>query len=417
MQPSHRRVVITGIGILSPVGNDWKSFRDAIQAGRSGIGTITQFDLQDFPVTMAGEVKDFALGNHVDLKRVSSLKRLARHTQLGIAASWDAIRHAGLTPESLRTQSGVMVRLGLSTGAIDVIEQGKSELAGKGPRKVSPHIVPASVPHAVANELVLSLGIDCSRGTISSACPSGLEAVAAGAAVLRSGRADLVIAGGADAPITPLTMATLCRCGLASECPFPPERASRPFDARRAGGLIGEGACMLVLETLDHALDRGVEPLAEILSHGEWGDSPEGDDCDGLAVAMRQALSEAALLPVDIDYINAHGPSHPRIDRAEVQQIKKVFGAHAWRIPVSSIKGSIGNPFAAAGPMQVAATTLAMRGGWVPPTANYTYPDPDCDLNVVPNHAVRMPMERALINMHGMGGGNSCMILGKGTDG
>ncbi|MCC5847761.1 MAG: beta-ketoacyl-[acyl-carrier-protein] synthase family protein [Verrucomicrobia bacterium] len=413
MYSPNSRVVITGIGVLAPTGNSLPAFWEASRMGTSGIGRITLFDVSDFPITMAGEVKGFDLNDYMEPDGVTQPKRLARHSLLGLAAAHMAVRNADFDIGQLRQAKGLAIQMGLSTGAIDVIERGKEVLARKGPTKVSPHIVNASLPHALSNALAASFGVACARGTHSSACPSGMEAVARGAELIHAGKADMVLAGGADAPITPLTMSSLVTCGLALECPLPAEKASRPFDAKRSCGLIAEGGCVLVLERLDHALDRGAEPLAEILGHGEWGDTPGGVPADGLATAMRMALTDAGLLPMDIDYINAHGPSHPLLDRLEVSRIKEVFGERAYQVPVSSLKGGIGNPFAAAGPMQIAVTALAIREGIVPPTANYDFPDPDCDLNVVPNDALPMPLRHCLVNMHGLGGGNSCMVLGK----
>jgi len=413
MQDPTRRIVITGVGVLAPNGIGRSCFWKNTLQGVSGINRITQFDVTDFPVTMAGEVKGFDPRDYFERGGAVKPRSMARHTLLALAATQLALEDAGLAVSDLHKEPLLSLQIGMSTAAIDIMERGKEALDRRGPGRINPNFLTACYPQGVSNAVADVFRLSCSRGTISSACPSGMEAVARGAELIRSGRSPLVLAGGTDAPITPLTLASLYTAGLAKDCPFPPEKASRPFDARRACGLISEGACMLVLESYAHALDRGAECLGEILGHGEVADDPEGEVENALPRAMHRAVAQAGLVPEEIEYINAHAPSHPVLDRVETRRIKEVFGDRALHLPVSSIKGAIGNPFAAAGPMQIAATVLAMREGCLPPTANYEVPDPDCDLFVIPNDPLSLRVSKALVNMHGVGGGNSAMVLGR----
>jgi len=405
------RAVVTGIGVLAPNGNSLNSFWENTLRTRSGIGPITLFSTEDFPVAMAGEVKDFKLERFLDSSYQIKTKRLGRHTCLGIAAMHMALRHAKLHPADLKDQEPIDVHLGVSTSAIDVIEKGKEILTKKGPSRVSPYIVSACQPHAVACEIVETLGIRTRKSTHSSACPAGMEALAAAMMSIQNQEAPVVLCGGVDAPITPLTMASFHLAGLAPDTGFSPEQSSRPFDAKRKGGLIAEGAGMFVVESLEHALARGAEPLAELVGYGSTSDDPGTESGSGFAPAMREALDHAGLLPMDIGYVNAHGPSHPVLDRMESRAIHDVFGSMARHVPVSSIKGVIGNPLSAAGPLQLAASIQAIRETKLPPTANYEYPDPECDLQIISGSPLQTKVNRVLLNVHGLGGGNSTLIV------
>ena len=405
------RVVITGIGVVAPNGGCLSEFWDNVLTCKSGIGTISLFKHPDFPVRYAGEVKKFRLSKYTD-GRFKPL-RLSRHAQFALATTKMAIDHAGVTPELLREYDPFPIVIGISTSAMEVIERNEDVLVSKGPLRVSPFGVGACQPHAAACAIADFLGVRTQRITLSSACSAGLDAVAYCAGLVASGRADIALAGGADAPITPLSMASFARAGLASDFDMPPERSSRPFDLYRKGGLISEGAGVVVLESLDHAVRRGAFPWLEILGYGNTADDSGAETGSGLRHSMTEALANAGLLPGDIDYINAHGPSHPVIDRVETAMIKDVFGRHAGRMPVSSIKGVTGNPLAASGPLQIAACAMAMRSQRIPPTANYEIADPLCDLDYVPLQPYVMSSHRAIINMHGLGGGNSSLVVGK----
>jgi len=399
------------MGVLAANGTGLPAFWDSLIAGRSGIRTISLFDATEYDVHVAGEIKDFDL--HYYLNGRFKPKRLGRHTQLALVATKLALEHAGLTEEELRQNEPVSIAMGISTSAIDVIERGKEALINRGPQTVSPYTVSSCQPHAVSAAISEMLGVSTRCATLSSACPAGMDAFAYGAELIRSGKTDLAIVGGADAPITPLTMASLSLAGLAPNYSFPPEQCSRPFELNRKGGVISEGACIMVLESLNHALGRGAFPWAEILGFGNVADDHGAESGFGLEFSMQEALANAGMMPSDIEYISAHGPSHPVIDRAETEAIKRVFKKHAGRMPVSSIKGSIGNPLAAAGPLQIAACAMGMRENLIAPTINYETPDPACDLDYVPNRPYSATIDRAMVNVHGLGGGNSSLVMGR----
>jgi 3-oxoacyl-[acyl-carrier-protein] synthase II len=405
----NNRVVITGLGILAANGNGTEEFWSTVEAGRSGIGPITLFDAAGFPVRIAGEVKNFDLARYAETPYKT--KRLGRHTQLGIAACYMALRDAGLSVSELRRISPVVVAMGVSTSAIDVIERGKDALSAGGPTRVSPYIVSGCQPHAIASALTESLGITSTSITISTACAAGLDAIHAAATLIRAGKADVAIAGGADSPINPLTVASFGATGMVPTDIEEPALASRPFDINRRGGIMAEGAGVLVLESLHRALGRGVRPYLELGGYGSCADRSDEDPGTGLSTAMFAALANAGCLPEEVDAIFAHGPSDPLIDRVETAMIKRVLGRHAYTIPVTSIKGVTGNPLSAAGPLQIAACALGMRRGLVPPTANHETPDPACDLDYVPRRPRHARCRRALVNVHGLGGGNSALLL------
>ncbi len=405
------RVVVTGMGVLAANGCGLDAYWSTLLAGRSGIGPITLFDAVDFPVHLAGEVKNFRLSDYTDGK--FKPLRLSRHTQLALAATKMAMEHAALTVEEIRAVAPLPVVVGVSTSAMEVIERNEDVLVARGPARVSPFGVTSCQPHSAACTIADYLGVRTSRTTLSSACPAGLDSIAACARLIAAGHADIAIAGGADAPITPLSMASFAMGGLAADISLAPDKASRPFDLYRQGGLIAEGAGMLILENLRHALARGAFPWLEIIGYGNTADDSGTESGAGLELSMIEALADAGLMPDDIDYICAHGPSHPVIDRVETAMVKKVFGRHAYRIPVSSIKGVTGNPLAAAGPLQLVACALGMASGYVPPTANYEVADPACDLDYVGGRPYALAYRRALLNVHGLGGGNGTLIVAK----
>jgi len=411
MNDPARRAVITGTGVLAPNGNSTREFWENTLRCRSGIAPISRFPVDDFPVKIAGEIKNFDLKRFVPSSLVMKPNRMGIHTRYAIAATHSALHDAGLSVAALQKEEPVAFFLGVSTSAIEVIEKGTQVLMDKGPRRVSPYFVGACQPHAAVSEVVETLGLRTRNTTFSSACPAGMEALERGLNFIRNGEGDFAVCGGVDAPITPVTMASFHLAGLAPDCPFPPEASSRPFDRDRKGGIISEGAGVVVVESLERALNRGRTPLAEIIGVGDRADDPHGPPASGLSPAITAALNDAALLPSDIDYVNAHGPSHPLLDKIETESLKAVFGEHAYRLPVSSIKGVIGNPLAAAGPLQTIASALAIRDSLLPPTANYQTPDPECDLNYVPNRPLPFKPKHVLVNLHGLGGGNHCLIL------
>jgi len=403
------RVVITGIGILAPNGIGLEAFWESLLAGRSGIGPITLFDANGYRSRIAGEIKNFNPEDYIEPELRP--KRMARHTQLAYAAAMMALKDAGLDPNNLELPSPTPVVIGVSTSAIDVIESVYFAMRDNGPNRAPTTSAAASIPQAAANVIADRIGISANAATVSSACPSGIDALADAAAMIRSGEAEIAIAGGADAPITPLTMASFIASGLSSSRNDEPEKASRPFDLDRDSGVISEGACVMVLENLERAEARGARLYLEISGYGKQRDlDPQKPAC-GLEDSMKIALANAHRTSDDVDYICAYGPGHPVLDAAEVGVIKKVFQRRAYEVPVSSIKGVTGNPLAAGGPFQVASCALVMRDQIIVPTANHETPDPACDLDFVAKRARRANVNCALVNVRGLGGSASSLVV------
>jgi 3-oxoacyl-[acyl-carrier-protein] synthase II len=403
------RVVVTGIGVVAPngVGKDpfWKSVLEC----RSGIGPITLFDAREHTCRVAGEVKDFDLTHF--LKPKGRISRMSRQSQLALAAAKLALNDAGLDAICRNGFGSVPIILGISTSAIDIVEHGMQRMMDRGPNRVPNFIVSSGQPHHAVSLLLEEFTMASRAHTVSSACAAGLDGVAQAVDAVRSGQTEVAIAGGADAPVTPLTFACLDKAGLVGLYNEEPEHASRPFDRDRQTGVISEGAGVLILENLNHALARGASIYFEITGYGSQNDEQPDRHGSGLEYAMRVALANACKRPGDVHYICAHGPGHMVLDRAETAMIKTVFGDLAYRIPVSSIKGVMGNPLAAAGPLQLAACGFAIRDQIVPPTANLENADALCDLDYVPCRPRSARITCALVNCHGLGGGNSCMVV------
>jgi 3-oxoacyl-[acyl-carrier-protein] synthase II len=403
------RVVVTGMGVLAPNGIGLEAFWDSLIAGRSGIGPITLFDATDHPSRIAGEVKNF---NPLDYMPAQwKPKRMARHTQLAYAATQMALKHADFNPGLEESATVLPICIGVSTSAMDVLERGFCELQERGPRGVNPGVVRNCQPQAVAHLIAEKLGVETEAATISSACPSGIDAIAAAALQIRSAKADMAIAGGADAHVMPLAMASFASAGLSSLANSDPAHASRPYDSASDSGVISEGAGVIILENLEHAIGRGAETYLEITGYAAQTDHDADDPFAGLAATMRLALANACRDAREIDYICSYGPGHPVLDAGEVKMIRRVFGAAADHVPVSSIKGVTGNPLAAAGPFQLIACALAFKHNVIPPTANHDSPNFDCDLDFVPKKARKARLNCVLINVRGLGGGNSSMVV------
>ena len=404
------RVVITGMGILAPngIGND--KFWESLLAGRSGIGPITLFDASDLKSRIAGEVKNFDPHDYIEPELKP--KRMARHTQFAYAAAMMALKDAGLEVSEADLPSPTPVVVGVSTSAMDIIERSISNFAERGENGISPTAVGALTPQAAANVIADRIGVHAHASTVSSACPSGLDALAIAANMIESGAAELAIAGGADAPITKHTFAAFIATGMSSCRNGEPERASRPFDLERDSGVISEGAGMFVLEDLERAEARGARPYLEINGYARQRDDIPENPGSGLLGSMRLALANSSRSIDAIDYICAYGPGHPVLDAAEVRYIKEVFGERAYSMPISSIKGVTGNPLAAGGPLQVAACALSLRDQIIPPTANYELPDPDCDLDFVPR-ARKAKLDSILLNVRGLGGSASSLVVSR----
>jgi len=403
------RVVITGIGILAPNGIGLEAFWESLLAGRSGIGPITLFDANGYKSRIAGEIKNFNPEDYIEPELRP--KRMARHTQLAYAAAMMALKDAGLDPNNLELPSPTPVVIGVSTSAIDVIESVYFAMRDNGPNRAPTTSAAASIPQAAANVIADRIGISANAATVSSACPSGVDALADAAAMIRSAEAEIAIAGGADAPITPLTMASFIASGLSSSRNSEPEKASRPFDLYRDSGVISEGACVMVLENLERAEARGARLYIEISGYGKQRDLDPQKPAWGLEDSIKIALANAHRTTDDVDYICAYGPGHPVLDAAEVGVIKKVFQRRAYEVPVSSIKGVTGNPLAAGGPFQVASCALVIRDQIIVPTANYETPDPACDLDFVPKRARKANVNCALVNVRGLGGNASSLVV------
>ena len=403
------RVVVTGMGVLAPNGTGLEAFWESLLAGRSGIGPITLFDATGFRSRIAGEVKGFDPLDYIEAELKP--KRMARHTQLAYAAAMMALEDAGLDISDLELPSPTPVIIGVSMNAMDIVERAFHAVQNNGPNRAATTTSAASIPQAPANVIADRLGVRANATTVSSACPSGLDALADAAAMIRSGEAELAIAGGADAPITPLVMASFIASGLSSERNADPENASRPFDIDRDSGVISEGAAVLVLENMERAEARGARMHLEIASYGKQRDRDFEQPGSGLEGSMRQALGNAGWSTQDIDYISAYGPGHPILDAAEIDVVKKFFGLRGRAIPVNSIKGATGNALAAGGPFQVVASALSVRHQTVPPTTNCDVLDPACDVDIVRFRPRKVRLRRILINVRGLGGSASTMAV------
>jgi 3-oxoacyl-[acyl-carrier-protein] synthase II len=407
-----RRVVITGMGAVSPLGNDLPSTWRAALAGESGIDFIRSFDASAFPVRVAAEVKDF---EPPDLLSPKEARRIDRNVLLALAAGREALDDAALDSHYEPGRMGIL--FGSAIGGFLGIMQQHEVLQERGPDRISPHFLPSVLVDSASGQLAISLGLRGPNYAPVSACATGSHAVGEGAEVIKRGDADAVLAGGTEACMHPLILAGFCAMrGLAAEDEHPP-RASRPFDATRAGFVIGEGAGALVLEELEAARARGATIYAEVLGYGTSNDAyhmaaPE-PEAIGVAQMMRSALERAGVEPERVGYINAHGTSTPLGDAAETKAIKDVFGGHAHKLAVSSTKSMMGHCFGAAGALEAQMSALAVHHGVLPPTINYEHPDPVCDLDYVPNEAREAQVDVALSNAMGLGGHNACVLVGR----
>ena len=364
------RPVITGFGVVAPNGIGKEGFWSTLKLGKSAISRISLFDTEGLDSKIAGEVQNFdpaALLDGISVK----YKRCARHTQMAMVALREALVDAKLESGN---QIPINIVMGAGIGAFDVVYDSAVNVTMKGVRRASPHLVTSAAPQATAATLAQMLACPGQVTTLSTACASGLDALGQAASMIKQGKAEIVITGGADSPISPVPFANLIAAGMASRRNDDPKSASRPFDKERDSGVISEGAVIVILESRTHALSRGVRPYLELLGFGNQIDAAGTEPGAGLCASMELAMTNAGCLPDDIDHVSAWGPSHPVMDRVETEAIKRVLDQHAYDIPVSSIKGVVGNPFSAAGPMQVLATALAMSHGEVPPTANYKVP-------------------------------------------
>ena len=408
-----RRVVITGVGAVTPVGNTAEEFWQALMEGRSGIGPITRFDTTGFDTRIAGELKGFDPLKYIDKKDDRKFDPFLKYA---VASASMAVEDAALKTDKVEaTRFGVLVGSGI--GGLETLLDNYEALRTKGPDRVSPFLIPMLIVNMASGAISMRLGAKGPNTAVVTACATGNHAIGDAAKIIQRGDADVMVAGGSEAIIIPLAIAGFSQMKAMSTRNDDPAHASRPFDAERDGFVCGEGAGIMVLESLEHASRRGARIYAEIVGYGMTGDAhhmtapdPEGD---GAARAMSAALRDAGLDPSAVGYINAHGTSTPYNDKFETIAIKRVFGEHARTLAVSSTKSMTGHLLGAAGGIEAIATAFAIHRGMLPPTINYEKPDPDCDLDYVPNHARQQEVEVALSNAFGFGGTNATLAFRK----
>jgi 3-oxoacyl-[acyl-carrier-protein] synthase II len=408
-----RRVVITGVGAVTPVGNTADEFWASLIAGRSGIGPITRFDTTGYATRIAGELKGFDPLKYIDKKDDRKFDLFLKYA---VACAAMAVEDAGLKTDRVdATRFGVLVGSGI--GGIETLLANYETLRTKGPDRVSPFFIPMIIVNMASGVISMRFGAKGPNSSVVTACASGNHAIGDAMRIIERGDADVMIAGGSEAIIIPLTIAGFCQMKAMSTRNDDPTKASRPFDAERDGFVCGEGGGLVILESLEHARKRDARIYAEVVGYGMTGDAhhmtapdPEGD---GAARAMTAALRDAAVEPSAVGYINAHGTSTPYNDKFETIAIKRVFGDHAKKLAVSSTKSMTGHLLGAAGGIEAIATAFSLHHGVLPPTMNYEKPDPDCDLDYIPNQARKQDVEVALTNAFGFGGTNATLVLKK----
>ena len=406
------RVVITGLGAITPLGHDVAAYWAGLVEGRSGVGPVTLYDSADQKSLIAAEVKDLDPGKLLGRKRA---RRTDRFTQMALIASDEAVADAGLDFEGTGNGHNVGVLLGSAIGGLGTLLGSHEVLLKRGPGRVSPLMVPMMMSNAAAGEIAIRYGIHGQSLSVASACATGANALGEGAEMIRRGGAQVMICGGSEATMHPLAQAAFTNMQALSTRNDEPQRASRPFDAGRDGFVMGEGAGVLILESLGHAQQRGARIYAEVTGYGTSSDAyhitAPDEDGQGAILSMQRALRDAGLAAEEIDYINAHGTSTPLNDAMETRAIRTVFGRHAYRVPVSSTKSMIGHLLGAGGAVEAIACVKTLQTGVIHPTVNYETPDPDCDLDYVPNQARETHPRTALSNSFGFGGHNATIII------
>ena len=414
----YRRVVVTGVGAVTPLGLNAPTFWEQIKQGSNGIGPMTRLNPEGYSCLAAAQIDNFEPTDFVERREV---RRLDRYSQFAIAASKEAMNQAGITKEMVEageidgTRFGVIVSSGI--GGIETMENEFDRLKTRGPDRVSPLCIPMFLENMSAGNISMIFGAKGPCSSVVTACASGTNSIGDAFKVIQRGDADLMLAGGSEASITPLAFAGFCAMKAMTSRNDDPQRASRPFDADRDGFVMGEGSGVLLLEELEHAQARGAEILAEVVGYGWSSDAHHvtapPSDGNGLSRAMTMAINDAGITPQDISYINAHGTSTPLNDRIETAAIKATFGDHAYRLAVSSTKSMIGHLMGAAGAVEAIVAIKACQDDYLPPTINYTTPDPDCDLDYVPNVGRSGQVNYALNNNAGFGGHNACLVFAK----
>jgi len=409
-----RRVVVTGLGLITSLGQKVPTFWQRLLAGESGISRVERFDVSAFPVQIAGEVRDFDPEAHLDKREARHLDRFA---QMAVAAAIQAVNDAGLDLKNLADPFRAGAIVGSGIGGLAEFEEQHSRLIEKGPTRVSPFMVPKLMINAAAGQISILFGIRGPNSGVANACASANNAIGQAFWIIKDGEADIMVTGGSEAALTPLGLAGFCAARSLSTRNDEPARASRPFDRSRDGFVLSEGAGIIVLEEYEHAKRRGARAYAEVIGFGMSGDGlhivqpdPEGR---GAAGAMRAMLEDAQAAPDSVDYVNAHGTATPLGDVAETKALKTVFGDHARRLAISSTKSSVGHLLGASGGVEFVATALAIRDQVAPPTINLEESDPECDLDYVPLTPRPMTIRRAASNSFGFGGHNASLLLQK----
>ncbi|MDM7273985.1 beta-ketoacyl-ACP synthase II [Sulfurihydrogenibium azorense] len=408
-----RRVVITGLGAVTPIGNNVKDFWTSLVNGVSGIDVIKRFDpiAIGLPVIIAGEVKNLNPENFLDSKE---LKRMSDFVKFAVIAAKEAIEDSGLDLDKIDlTRAGVIVGTGI--GGLRDIEEQQKVVMEKGVKRVSPFFIPSGISNMASGYISIEFGFKGPNSCVVTACATGTHSIGDAFKIIQRGDADIMIAGGTESAITPLGVAGFANMKALSTRNNEPQKASRPFDAQRDGFVMGEGAGVVVLEELEHAKKRGAKIYAEVVGYGLTGDAyhitAPCADADGAIRVIKMALNDARVNPEEVDYVNAHGTSTPLNDKIETLAIKQVFKDHAYKLKISSNKSMIGHLLGAAGAVEAVATALTIKEGIIPPTINYEYPDPECDLDYVPNKAIQYPVKVAISNSFGFGGTNGCLVF------
>lgn len=406
-----RRVVVTGLGMVTPLGTGVQKNWDALCAGKSGIGNITRFDARPFQCRIAGEAKDFKSEDWLDKQQI---RRFDLFIHFALASARMALAQSGLKiDDSNRHRVGCLTGSGL--GGLAMLERYHSILVEKGPSKISPFFIPGIIANMAPGQIAIEFGAMGPNISIETACAASSHSIGDAFRLIREDRADAMITGGSESVVTPLAVGGFCSMRALSTRNDEPEKASRPFDLNRDGFVMGEGAGMLVIEEMNHALERGAQILAEVAGYGMSADAyhitapnPNGG---GAILCMSEAIRDAGLKPEDIDYINAHGTSTKLNDESEVRAIKALFGEYAHKVPVSSTKSMTGHLLGGAGGVEAIYTVLTIQNGIIPPTINYETPDPECDLDFVPNVARKAKVNAALSNSFGFGGTNATLVF------